>query len=126
MSADEEVPVFATDVAVKVTGRSPAGKFAGAVYVVCAPLAVVAGETVPHGAVGHETLQLTPMLVGSFVTVAENCAVVPIVTVAEEGATTITRPEIVMFAEPVFVVSVTEVARTVIGVSAVGGVAGAV
>jgi hypothetical protein len=48
------------------------------------------------------------------------------VTVAEDGATTTVSPEIVILAEPVLVVSATEVATTVIGVSAEGGVAGAV
>src|SRR5262249_61452338 len=50
------------DVAVIVTVIWPGGEDAGAVYVVGTSLAVVAGETVPHGAAEHDTVQDTPRL----------------------------------------------------------------
>jgi hypothetical protein len=49
---------------------------------VVAPLAVVVGETAPHGAAGQVTIQLTPKFELSLVTVAESCAVEPGCTVA--------------------------------------------
>src|SRR5262249_61940526 len=60
----------ATEVAVIVTGSAVGGRAAGAVYVAVAPLAVVAGDTEPQGAVAHETPQLTPRLPRSLLTVA--------------------------------------------------------
>jgi len=50
--------------------------------VVGVPLGVVVGETVPHWAVEQDTLQVTPLLVASLATVAVNCAVAPVSTVA--------------------------------------------
>ena len=47
------------------------------------PLGVEAGDTVPHGCVGHDTDQLTPLAVESLLTVAVNFAVPPASTVAE-------------------------------------------
>jgi hypothetical protein len=47
-----------------------AGGPGGAVYVVATPLAVVVGETLPHGAVGHVTLHDTPLFAESFITTA--------------------------------------------------------
>ena len=51
------------------------------------PLAVEVGETEPHGAVGQETLHVTPLFAESLTTVAVNCWVVPACTVAEAGDT---------------------------------------
>lgn len=42
-----------------------------------APLAVALGETEPHGAAAHVTVQVTPFALGSFATLAETCAVAP-------------------------------------------------
>ena len=47
------------------------------------PLAVEAGDTLPHGPVGHDTDQLTPLPVESLLTVAVKLAVPPASTVAE-------------------------------------------
>jgi len=44
--------------------------------VVGIPFSVVVGETDPHGAVGHETVQVTPLFAGSYAIVAVNCSVV--------------------------------------------------
>ena len=44
---------------------------------VATPLAVPAGETVPHGAEGQDTDQLTPIFVESLLTVAVICVVPP-------------------------------------------------
>jgi hypothetical protein len=55
--------------------------------VVAAPLAVAAGEMVPHGAEEHETVQVTPLFSESPVTLAMNCILLPACTVAVEGAT---------------------------------------
>jgi hypothetical protein len=46
------------------------------------PLGVVAGDTDPHCAAEHETLQLTPLLAESLATVAVNCIVPLACTVA--------------------------------------------
>jgi hypothetical protein len=78
------VPVFVgslKEVAVRLT-RWLAASDAGGVYVVTAPLAVDVGETVPQDAAEQDTLQLTPLFTGSFSTVAVNCSVVPVITVA--------------------------------------------
>jgi hypothetical protein len=50
---------LATAVVVIITCKSLAGG-AGAVYVTGTPLMLESAETPPHGAVGHETAQLTP------------------------------------------------------------------
>jgi hypothetical protein len=55
--------------------------------VVATPLAVVAGETAPHSAAVHTTVQVTPLFAESLVTVAVNCAVPPACTVAVLGVT---------------------------------------
>ena len=47
------------------------------------PLGVEAGDTVPHGSVGHDTDQLTPLAVESLLTMAVKLAVPPASTVAE-------------------------------------------
>jgi hypothetical protein len=72
----------ATDAATIVTVTSSAGAVLGALYVAGAPLAVDAGETLPHNAVGQNTDHLTPLLVESLVTVAVKLAVAPACTVA--------------------------------------------
>ena len=75
----------ATAVAVSVTFRSVAGVFEGAVYVVEAPLAVVVGDTKPHGAVEQETVHVTPRFPLSFATLAVKLVVEPACSVAEGG-----------------------------------------
>jgi hypothetical protein len=60
-----------TEVAVTETDRSARGT-AGAVKVTDPPLAVDDGDTVPHEVAEQDTLQVTPALFGSFVTVAVN------------------------------------------------------
>jgi len=77
----------ATAVAVSVTFRSVAGVFEGAVYVVEAPLAVVVGDTKPHGAVEQVTVHVTPLFPLSFATLAMKLVVVPACRVAEDGET---------------------------------------
>ena len=54
---------------------------------VAVPLAVDEGDTLPHGEVLHVTVQVTPLLAESFVTVAVNWAVPPACTLAELGET---------------------------------------
>ena len=72
-----ETVVLATEVAEIVTVKSDAGADAGAVYVVDTPLAVALGETEPQGAAAHDTVQVTPFVLGSLETIAETCAVPP-------------------------------------------------
>lgn len=74
-------------------------------------VAVVVGETLPHGAVLQETVQLTMGVTeGSFITVAVNIAEAPVFTVALGGATVTVMAGTVMVAVAFFVVSTTEVA----------------
>ena len=82
----------------------------------------------PHGAGAgeHDTVQLTPLLAGSLVTVAVNCAVAPASTVADWGTTETVVPGIVMLAEFAFDESATEVAVIVTVKAAESGVVGAV
>ena len=51
------------------------------------PLAVAVGETVPHGALGQDTDQMTPLVTEPFMMVAVNCAVELGCIVAESGET---------------------------------------
>ena len=51
------------------------------------PLAVAVGATVPHGALGQDTDQMTPLVTEPFVIVAVNCAVELGCIVAESGDT---------------------------------------
>ena len=74
---DAEAAVSLTEVAVMLTVVCPGATEAGAVYVVGASLAVAAGETVPQAAAGHDTVQVTPRLAVSLLTVAATCAVSP-------------------------------------------------
>jgi len=119
-------PVLNTEVAVTVTGKSSIGGVAGAVYVVATPLAVFSGETVPHGPGEHVTLQVTPLLLGSFATVAVNCVLAPACTVAESGETTTLIPGTVILAEAVALLLATAVAVKVTERSPAGGLSGAV
>jgi hypothetical protein len=119
-------PVLNTEVAVTVTGKSSLGGVAGAAYVVATPLAVFSGETVPHGPGEHETLQVTPLLLGSFATVAVNCVLAPACTVAESGETTTLIPGTVILAEAVALLLATAVAVKVTERSPAGGLSGAV
>ena len=73
----------ATEAATTATVTLLVGGVAGAVYVVDAPLAVATGDTVPHGAVRHDTDHLTPLLVESLLTLAVKFAVAPACTMAE-------------------------------------------
>jgi len=93
---------------------------------VATPLAVAVGETVPHGAGEHATVQVTPLLAGSLVTVAVNCAVAPASTVGDSGATETVVPGTVMLAEFDTAVLATEVAVTRTDKSPAGMAAGAV
>lgn len=54
---------------------------------VATPLAVAPGETVPHGAVEHETDHVTPLFPESLVTVAVTCIVAPACTVVVPAET---------------------------------------
>jgi len=74
---DAEAAVSLTEVAVMLTVVCPGATEAGAVYVVGVSLAVAAGETVPQAAAGHDTVQVTPRLAVSLLTVAATCAVSP-------------------------------------------------
>jgi hypothetical protein len=67
---------------VTVTDKSLGGGVGGAVYVIGVPLGVGPVGTVPHGAGEHEALHVTPLLVGSFVTVATNGCVPAAMTLA--------------------------------------------
>jgi hypothetical protein len=69
--ADTALVVSVTDVAVIFTVL-PVGIAAGAVYVVAALLAVVAGLKVPHAEVPHVTLHVTPPFLLSPATNAVN------------------------------------------------------
>jgi hypothetical protein len=70
IAAAEDLVLSAADVAVTVTIRLLAGAAAGALYMTGSPLAEDAGETVPQGAAGQLTAQVTPALAGSELTVA--------------------------------------------------------
>jgi hypothetical protein len=48
----------ASDLAESVTVKFPAGM--GAEYVAGTPVAVIAGETLPHGVAEHQTVHMTP------------------------------------------------------------------
>jgi hypothetical protein len=125
-AAEFEAAVLSTAVAVTDTAKSPAGKAAGAEYVVKAPLAVWTGETVPQGAGKQETDHMTPFCAGSLASVAVKFAVVPTLTVRDDGFTEIVIPETVTVAEFEMEELATDVAVTVTGKSPTGGVLGAV
>ncbi len=86
-------------------------------------------EMVPQGGEEHVRLQITPLSLGSLLTVAVNACVPFGPTVAVVGATETEIPAgglsvMVMVAEPDFVVSATEVAVSVT-VAGLGTLAGA-
>ena len=89
------------------------------------PLAVVAGETLPHDVEAHDTVQFTPLFAGSLVTVAMNCAVACGCTVAVLGETDTVTAGTVIVAVTDLLGSVTEVAVSVT-VRVVAGGPGAV
>jgi len=68
----EEFAGLVTEVAITETLRSLEGS-GGAVYVTEPGLGVEAGDTLPHSVAEQTTLQVTPALAGSFVTVTVNC-----------------------------------------------------
>ena len=80
----------------------------------------------PHGAAEHDTDQMTPLFVGSLVTVAVNFAVALASTLAVPGVTETAIAGITMVAKADAEVLVTEVAVMVTVKSAAGGVLGAV
>ena len=80
----------------------------------------------PHGAEEHDTVQVTPLLAGSLVTVAVNGAVAPANRVADSGMIETVVPGTVILAEFDTAVLATEVAVIRTDKSPAGGVAGAV
>ena len=90
------------------------------------PLRVEVGEILPQGADEHDTLQLTPLLLGSLPTIAMIFGTVPVApTVAVDGVTEIVTEGTVIVTVANLVVSVTDVAVTVTVRSLAGGVVGA-
>jgi hypothetical protein len=59
----------------------------------------VVGEIEPHAVAEHDTLQMTPLLVGSLVTVAVNCCVAPAWRLAWLGVTETVTPGMLTVAE---------------------------
>src|SRR5438552_10859377 len=107
----------AADVATTLTFGF-AGTVPGAVYVAAFPLEVVAGAMVPqpgeHNVPLCVSVQFTPLLLGSFATVAVNCCVVFTLTLAVGGETDSPIAGVtVRVAVADFVVSATDVAITV-------------
>jgi len=92
---------------------------------VATPLAVLVGDTLPHAAAEQETLQVTPLLLASFVTVAVKGCVVPAGTVAVAGATDTVIPVSVTVAEAVLLGSAWATA-VMVTVGGLGRTAGAV
>lgn len=113
MVAEASTPESVAEVAVSVTCRLPAGGAVGAVYVVASPLAVEAGETLPHAVCGHETLQLTPAFAASFATVAENGEVAPNCSVTEVRDNDTVTAGTVITTDADWVASLTDVANNV-------------
>jgi hypothetical protein len=110
------VPVaaeFVADAALSVSAKLPAGGMLGGVWVVGAPLAVMVGETLPQGATEQDTLQVTPPLLGSPETAAENCAAASNCTMAMAGVTETVIPGTVIVTEVVAAESVTDVAVSI-------------
>src|ERR1700722_833954 len=125
--ADTDLVVSETDVAVIFTVL-PVGAAAGAVYVVAALLAVVAGLKVPHAAAPQVTLHVTPPFLLSPATTAVSGEVLLICKTAggvDANETLIPAgAAIVIDAEAVAVPSVTELA-TMLTVPPVGTFVGA-
>lgn len=84
------------------------------------------GETLPQGATEQDTLQVTPPLLGSPETAAENCAAAFNCTVAVAGETETVIPETVILTEAVTAESVAEVAVSITVRFPTGGAVGAV
>jgi hypothetical protein len=63
----------------------------GAEYVVATPLEVWRGDTLPHEGTGQDTVQFTPPLAASLVTVAVTCVLAPGGTDAAPDATVTLR-----------------------------------
>jgi hypothetical protein len=127
MVAEADFVVSLTDVAVTVTVAGVGGA-AGALNVVAVPLGVVAGAKLPHWALPQVTVQVTPALALSLLTVAVSGAVCVAATDAgglvratEIGAL---GAEMVIVAEADFVVSLTAVA-VIVTVAGLGAEAGA-
>jgi hypothetical protein len=118
--ACEDLVESETDVAVTATVKSVDGS-PGAVYVIATPLAVEVGETLPQGDGEHETVHVTPLLLGSLPTVAVNCCVVPASTVALWGSMPTVIANTVTIAEAIAKGLATEVAVTVTVKSLAGG-----
>lgn len=93
------------------------------------PLAVFAGEAVPHagehGLPLCVTVHAAPLFVGSLFTVAVYCALAWSGISAESGATVMVIARTVMGALPETLLSATDVAVTVTLSSLTGGVGGA-
>jgi len=90
------------------------------------PLRVEVGEILPQGAGEHDTLQLTPLLLGSFATIATMFGtLLAASTVAVGGVTEIVTAGTVMVTTADLVPSAKEVAVTVTVRSLAGGVVGA-
>ncbi len=127
--ADADFVLSETDVAVIVT-VADAGTAAGAVYVVAAPLAVVAVLKLPHCELPHVTDQLTPAFFVSLLTTAATLVAAPAVSEGAglvPNATTIDGGGalIVIVADTLFVLSETDVA-VMVSVPDAGAAAGAV
>ena len=93
---------------------------------VAVPLAVAVGETEPHGPGEHDTVQETPIFVGSLVSVAVICDVVPIGTVVGFAVTVTAVPRTVTVTKFDTEGLAREVAVMVTVWSLAGGVLGAV
>jgi len=124
----------ATDAAVIVTAEL-LGTVAGAAYTVAVPLAVMAWLMVPHApehvVVPCDRVQLTPLLVGSLLTVGVNgvafsAAVAPMGIVALAGETETVMAGTTSGIEPCWAGSESEVATMVTFRSLAGGAEGAV
>jgi hypothetical protein len=89
------------------------------------PLGVDVGEILPQGE-EQSIDQVTPLFVGSWVTVTTNCAVVPFATVAEDGMTITSRPGTVKLSVVKALPSTVEAATRVTATSPTGIVGGAV
>jgi hypothetical protein len=123
-----EMAASATEVATMVT-LALAGTPAGAVYVAALPLAVVAGAIVPQ--LGEQfappcvSVQLTPLLLASLLTVAVKACVPCTGTVTLGGVTATVSAGTVIVAVAVLLPSVTE-AAVIVTVRLLAGATGAV
>ena len=95
-------------------------------YSIAAPLGDEPAETVPHGAVGQETVHVISLLLNALLTVAASCTVVAACTTAVVGETETEIAGTVTVAVAVFVGCATEAATRVTFTLFAGGAAGAV